>query len=194
MNPHVKAIESVLSVLDRLEIPCEVVGSLASSVHGIPRATNDIDLVVQLHRDRIAELVNELQPEFYADAQMIADALVCGRSFNIIHYATSLKFDLFPLQEDDYSHTQFARRAFAGVRIVGEHTVECAVASAEDTILAKLRGYKATGETSERQWNDLRGILKVSGERLDMDYVNHWAEQLGLSDVLGRLMQERARD
>jgi hypothetical protein len=68
--------------------------------------------------------------------------------------------------------------------------VECSVATAEDTILRKLTWYRAGGETSERQWNDLRGVLKVSGKTLDYDYLRHWAKYLKVDDLLERLLAE----
>jgi hypothetical protein len=64
------------------------------------------------------------------------------------------------------------------------------VATAEDTVLNKLRWYRAGGETSERQWNDLRGIVQVSGARLDLAYLNTWAPRLGVADLLERLLHK----
>jgi hypothetical protein len=105
--------------------------------------------------------------------------------------ASSFKFDIFPLQKDDFSQAQFARRQFAETTSLGA-PIECAVATAEDTILNKLRWYRTGGETSERQWNDVRGILRVSGARLDLAYLNTWAPRLGVADLLERLLHERA--
>lgn len=121
---------------------------------------------------------------------MMKQALSHGRPFNLIHYASSFKFDIFPLQSDEYSQTQFRRRQFAESKSLGEEPIECAFATAEDTILSKLRWYRATGETSERQWNDLRGIIQVSGGRLDLYYLNNWAPRLHVEELLDRLLQE----
>ena len=85
-------------------------GSAASSLHGIARPTMNIDLVADLRADQVEELVAELKVDFYADREMIREALARGRSFNLIHYASSFKFDIFPLQKDEFSQTQFARR------------------------------------------------------------------------------------
>jgi hypothetical protein len=163
----------ILEVFDLLEIPYQVVGSLASSMHGIPRATMDVDIVADLRVDQIAEFVDQLKADFYADADI-------ARSFTLIHYASSFKFDIFPLARDEYSQTQFGRREFP---------IECAVASAEDTILNKLRWYRLGGETSERQWNDLRGIVRIQEAALDQGYLNTWAPKLGVSDLMERLLR-----
>jgi len=163
-------------------------GSAASSLHGIARPTMNIDLVADLRADQVEEFVAELKVDFYADREMIREALARGRSFNLIHYASSFKFDIFPLQKDEFSQTQFARRQFAETKSLGG-PIECVVATAEDTVLNELRWYRAGGETSERQWNDLRGIVQVSGARLDLAYLKTWAPRFEVAD-LERLLRE----
>src|SRR5438105_1976844 len=106
------ALARLLEILDRAEIPYSVGGSVASSAHGIPRTTMDVDLVTDLKPDQVDEFVDLLGSEFYADASTIREALARGRSFNLIHYATAYKFDLFPLRGDAYSRVEFGRRAF----------------------------------------------------------------------------------
>jgi hypothetical protein len=184
------AVARLLEVLDRLEIPYFLAGSAASSIHGLSRPTMDADFVVDLRPAQVEEFAAQLQPDFYADPPMIHDALKRGRSFNLIHYATSFKIDLFPLRNDDYSRTSFARRRFEISNSFGSKPLECAVAMPEDVILRKLEWYRAGGETSERQWNDLRGVLRVSGDRLDRDYLRKWARYLKVDDLLNRLLGE----
>jgi hypothetical protein len=184
------ALARLLEILDQSEIPYSIGGSVASSTHGIPRTTMDVDLVADIRLDQIDDLVELLRAEFYADATMMREALLRGRSFNLIHYASAYKFDIFPLRTDDYSRMEFGRRAFTEIRLIGPEPLECAVATAEDTILRKLEWYRAGGETSERQWNDLRGILKVSGPRLDLAYLRHWGAYLKVDDLLERLLAE----
>jgi len=184
------AVARVLEVLDRLEIPYLAGGSVASSVHGISRPTLDLDIVADLRADQVEEFAALLQPDFYADPAMIREALDRKRSFNVIHYRTSFKVDVFPLRDDDYSRLSFARRRFEKCLSFGPELLECAVATAEDTILRKLEWYRAEGETSERQWNDLRGVLKVSGPRLDLTYLRQWAPYLKVEDLLERLLAE----
>ncbi len=190
MVTQADGFKRILEVFDLLEIPYQVVGSLASSMHGIPRATMDVDIVADLRTDQIGEFVDQLKTDFYADAEMIKEALARQRSFNLIHYASSYKFDIFPLAGDEYSLTQFGRREFSETKSFG-NPIKCAVASAEDTILNKLRWYRLGGETSERQWNDLRGIIRIQGERLDRSYLNTWAPRLEVADLLERLLHER---
>jgi hypothetical protein len=114
-------------------------------------------------------LAATLNPDFYADLEIMKDAWSRGRAFNVIHLASSHKFDIFPLPDDAYSQEAFGGRRVAKTQSVGGESVECILASVEDTILNKLRRYRLDGEISEVQWNDLRGILMVTGERLGFD-------------------------
>ena len=190
MATPAEGFSRLLAVLDRMEIRYYVGGSVASSAHGIPRTTMDLDLVASLSLAQVDEFASLLQPDFYADAAMMHDALMRGRSFNLIHYSSAYKFDVFPPRHDEYSQQEFARRKFTQIQSLGPEPIECAVATAEDTILRKLEWYRAGGETSERQWNDLRGVLKVSGAQLDRRYLHQWARYLKVDDLLDRLLAE----
>ncbi|HLK22907.1 MAG TPA: hypothetical protein VKT81_28370 [Bryobacteraceae bacterium] len=188
MQTPAEGLNRILETLDRLEIHYMVVGSAASSIHGIARPTLDVDLVADLHIDQIDDFAEGLKADFYADPEMMRQAILRGRCFNLIQYATSFKFDIFPLAKDEYSRIQFGRRQFSETKSLGP-PVECAVASAEDTILNKLHWYRLGGETSERQWNDLRGIIRIQGDTLDRAYMSTWAPQLGVADLLDRLLR-----
>lgn len=179
----------VIDALNRIGIPFMAGGSLASSIHGVVRATQDIDLVVKLRPPQVDQLVAELGPAFYADAGMIRSALAAGRSFNLIHYATGYKFDLFPLKADAYYELQFHRRVVEHP-VVFDEEFELPVATAEDTILAKLAWYRAGGEVSERQWNDVRGVIHVQRNRLDLNYMRRWAKHLEVEDLLDRVLRQ----
>jgi hypothetical protein len=162
-------------------------GSVASSSHGIPRSTNDIDIVADIRQEHISRFVSELAGAFYADPDTMHEALHHERSFNLIHFASGAKFDIFPVARNRYAEVQIERsvpQKVPGLNIL------CPVASAEDTILAKLIWYRAGGEQSDQQWNDLRGVRSVQGSRLDRTYMQDWAQQLKVDDLLKRLMSE----
>ena len=150
----------------------------------------DVDLVADLHAEQVDEFCASLKDDFYADPAMMQEALARGRPFNIIHLASSFKVDIFPLGKDPYSVVAFARREFERSQSFGSQPIECAVATREDTILRKLESYRAGGESSERQWNDLRGVLLVSGSSLDLTYLRKWASVLHVEDLLERLLAE----
>jgi hypothetical protein len=188
MTSLVESLRRVAQALDRLEVPYLIGGSLASSIHGLYRATADIDLAADLKPDHVRRLASELGPDYYADGNMMLDALCRGRAFNLIHYATGHKIDVFPVGDDPYYRTQFDRRRAA--RISTESDFEAPLATPEDTILTKLAWYRKGGCVSERQWNDVRGVIAVQGERLDCEYVRRWAPHLGVDDLLERALAE----
>jgi len=178
-----QALHSLIEALGRSAIPYLIGGSMASSIHGIYRTSLDVDLVAKIHPGQIARLIQELGGEFYADAGMMRDALESGRSFNLIHFASSYKFDIFPLSSDPFHQSQFSRREIREI-VLGAGTLAVPVATAEDTLLMKLVWYRAGGEVSERQWNDVRGIAAVQRERLDREYLRRWAAYLNVAGLL----------
>ena len=190
MTTPADALERLVEVFDGLGVPYMVGGSVASSIHGMARPTMDVDLVADLQFSQVDRFAAELRGDFYADPEMIKAALTEGRPFNLIHYASTFKFDIFPVLPDAYHQTQFERRVMVEATQFRDVTIRCAVAAAEDTLLAKLEWYRAGGETSERQWNDLRGIVRVRGPALDLEYLRQWAPQLGVQDLLERLLAE----
>jgi len=180
----------LLEVLDRLEIPNMIGGSGASSVHGVTRTTADLDLVVQIAAHHVAALVSELQPDFYIDEIQVQAAIEHAHSFNVIHYQSSYKFDIFPLTGDQYQQTQFGRRRFETSSIFTGEPVELAVSQPEDVILSKLRWFRQGGEVSGQQWNDVLGVIAVQKQKLDLDYLRDWAEKLGIAGLLARALDE----
>jgi hypothetical protein len=176
----------VVDVLDSIGVPYLIGGSLASTLHGMVRTTLDVDLVAEVRREHVSLLVQQLTNEFYIDADAIIDAITHRSSFNIIHLETMFKVDIFVAKQRAFDKSQFARRA---VQIVVDEPERTAyVASAEDTILAKLEWYRLGGETSERQWRDVLGVLKVQGDRLDLAYLRQWAAELKVTDLLEKAL------
>jgi hypothetical protein len=150
----------------------------------------DVALVADIAQAQVDEFAAALRGEFYVDAEVMKEALIRGRSFNLIHLESVYKFDIFPLRPDEYSKTSFGRRRYTDVGGFGPEPIECAVAAPEDTLLRKLEWYRAGGGTSERQWNDMRGVLKVSGRTLDYTYMREWAKILNVDDLLEKLLAE----
>ena len=144
---------------------------------------------MNIRPDQVDDFAAQLQPGFYADPETMREAILHGRSFNLIHVESVFKFDIFPLSSDEFSQTQFRRRQFRETRF-GDTPIECAFATAEDTVLSKLIWYRSGGETSSQQWNDLRGILRAQNDHLDLQYLNLWAPRLGVADLLRRLLEE----
>ena len=186
-----RAFQQVVDTLDRLAVPYMVGGSIASSVHGIYRSTNDIDIVAAVGEEHILPFAAALEGAFYTDAATMREALRQGRSFNVIHFATGYKFDIFPAAGNPYFQMQLSRSELQEVPVGEGHNIRCSVATAEDILLAKLVWYRAGGEQSERQWNDVRGIRSVRGVHLDRVYMKEWAQHLKVDDLLEKLLSEQ---
>jgi D-alanine-D-alanine ligase-like ATP-grasp enzyme len=190
MNSPELAFRRLLEAIESLDIPFFVCGSAASSAHGVVRATLDVDLVAAVELRHIDGLVAALDKEFYIDADMIRQALAAGRSFNLIHYATAYKFDIFPLGSGSFDASQFQRRTPAAVSLGGAEYIDVPVASAEDTLLSKLVWFRAGGEVSDRQCHDIRGIVEIKRAQLDLAYLRLWAAHLKVEDLLDRVLAQ----
>ena len=184
-----KSLKAVLEVIDAFEelgVPYHVGGSLASSVHGVPRQTNDLDLVVDLPMAAASFLVLRLQDRFYIDGEMIRRAIRRRGSCNLVHLATGLKIDLFIQGRGVFDRMEFARHGPHRLEDLSRNLV---VKSAEDTVLRKLEWYRLGGEVSDRQWNDILGIVRTQGTQLDRGYLRQWASELGVADLLERALE-----
>lgn len=181
----------VIDALNRLDVPYLIGGSLASTVHGLVRTTQDADLVADLRPEQATPLVQALGDAFYASFEAIQAAIRQRSSFNLIHLETMFKIDVFVSKQRPFDQAQFERRTIQVVAAEPEQTAY--VASAEDTVLAKLEWYRLGGEVSERQWRDILGVLKVQGERLDRAYLQRWAVELGVADLLQQALAAAKR-
>lgn len=180
----------LLDALNRSEIRHMVGGSVASSMHGIYRYTNDIHIIADIREEHIQPFVSHLGGAFYADAETMHEALRHGHSFNVLHVGTAAKFDIFPAAGNRFVENQLQRSKIEEVSLGEQQGIRCPVATAEDTILAKLVWYRLGGEQSDRQWNDLRGIRAVQADALDRAYMQQWARELKVEDLLDRLFSE----
>ncbi|MCP4110861.1 MAG: hypothetical protein GY749_35920 [Desulfobacteraceae bacterium] len=183
----VQITQLIAEVFDRLQIPYLTGGSLASSLHGIPRATQDVDMVADIKPHHVALLAEALKTTFYIDAVTVQEAIQRGSSFNIIHLATMFKVDIFVLQEDIASQEEMARREKYQI---SESESEFYVASAEDTILHKLYWFQLGGGVSERQWNDILGVFQVQHEKLDFSYLKRGAVLRGVTKLLKQAFKD----
>ncbi len=179
------AITPVIEVFDQLGVLYHIGGSVASSIYGILRATIDADLIADLRLEHVRSLVIQLQTDYYIDEDMIRDAIKRRGSFNVIHLDTMLKVDVYIPKFRSFDQEELRR---AQQEVLLEGTRPFNVASPEGTILNKLEWYRMGGEVSDRQWNDILGVLKVQGMHLDMDYLKKWSANLKVTDLLERAL------
>jgi len=169
---------SVRAALEDADIPYMVTGSFASSVHGVPRATNDIDIVIEPTREQLATLMSKFgEPNYDAHPEEAVDALNRRSMFSVIDRRGIWKIDFIVRKDRPFSKTEFGRR-----RMIKIMDVTLYAATPEDVLLAKLEWAKM-GE-SERQIRDAAGILEIQRDKLDIDYVERWAAALHIQDQL----------
>lgn len=192
MDLPLTTLSQVATILEQQGIRYVLVGSFASSIHGMYRATADIDIVADIKTEQVGPLFESLRNDFYVDEQAIRDAVAQRRSFNAIHFDSVFKVDIFIPKSEGFSQAQIDRRQLRKISPDRPETVY--VATAEDTILAKLQWYRAGHETSSNQWNDVVGVLGISEHELDFDYLNKWAKELGLADLLLKALQTVQQD
>ncbi|CAN5767666.1 hypothetical protein BH11MYX3_BH11MYX3_06820 [soil metagenome] len=166
-------LRTVADTLDAARIPYMVVGSFASSFHGEPRTTQDLDVVIDPDPPALEILLSSLPARFYVDADVARDALARRGMFNVIDPDTGWKIDLIIRKARPFSVAELARREKA--TIAG---VDVFIASAEDTVVAKLEWAKQGG--SARQLDDVRRLLRIQLGTLDQAYVVQWVRALGL--------------
>ena len=188
LSEPVRITLAIIKVFNKLHIPYVVGGSLASSLHGIPRATQDVDIVADIKHVHIAPLVKALEKSWYIDENMIRDAIKNQSSFNVLYLETMYKIDIFILKDDPVSNSEMKRRKKYTVTDDDEGSLY--IASAEDIILQKLYWYKIGDKVSERHWNDTIGVVKVQDKNLDFNYLKNTARMLGVAELLSELLKE----
>ena len=168
----------VVGVLERLGLRYLVTGSVVTIFFGEPRVTNDIDIVVDLPQERIKAFRDEFpEDEFYLSESAIRDAVMASGQFNIIHPGSGLKVDVMIPQDTPFNRSRFAR----SIRVKPDRDFDAAFASIEDVIIKKMESYRQGG--SEKHLRDITGVLRISGQSVDREYVRDWAAKLGLLDI-----------
>ena len=183
-------ILKVADVLEELGIKYLIAGSVASSVHGVPRATADVDLVADFKPEQVDRFIARLEAEYYLSKPAMLEALARHAFLNLISLETGLKLDIFVLKTDAFNQTGFGRAVLAQIS-KGQPRL-FPLDSPEDVLLQKLKWYQAGGQTSNNQWNDVVNILKLQ-EHLDYSYLEEWAAWLNLTELLTRARQAAGR-
>jgi hypothetical protein len=188
-----EALDGVVAAFEAMGVPYFVAGSVASMAYGVMRTTLDVDVVADLRVEHVRPLAAALADAYYADAELIADAVRERASFNLIHLETMFKVDVFVLKRDAYDQQAFARALRRHLEDAPGGP-EVSVEAPEDVILNKLRWYELGGRVSEWQWDDLIGVLRVNASGLDHTYLQRWARDLGLAELLTRAQRTIAAD
>jgi hypothetical protein len=181
----VEALVPLVSVFEQYSIVYYIGGSVSSSVHGIARRTQDVDVVANILPHEVPVLVKALQQDYYVDEAAWIDAVRQRFSYNLIYLQTMTKIDVMPLRQRAFTQEE-ERRAQPHVLEAGAPPIR--IVSAEDAVLTKLEWFQQGGQSSARQWNDILGIIRRRGKTLDMSYLQNWAITLGVHDLLERAL------
>jgi len=174
-------LSALITAINRAAVPHMLVGSFASSAHGVSRSTRDVDLVIDPTPATLEHLLALLsQQDVYFDANVARDEYRRRGQFNVIEVSTSWKADLIYRPAGPFSQAQFDRRSQRA--ILGTSVF---VATAEDTVLAKLEWAKQS--QSEQQLRDVRGIIGVQEDKLDRAYIERWLDELGVRELWQRV-------
>ena len=178
----------VTGILEDLGVTYVLGGSIASTLHGEPRATLDIDIVAALREEHLPGLRKRLGDDFYVPQEGMHAAVRDRGSFNVIHLPTGMKVDLFVPPPSGIHEEKWRRRQ----RVVLQKDPERSawVTDPEDIVLQKLDWFRRGGQAAQTQWRDVLGVLKAQAERLDLVYLRRWAAQMGLADLLEKALGE----
>lgn len=187
-NQIVQTLGPIVDALEQLSVPYHLGGSVASSLYGQPRSTQDVDLIADLPSSLVRPFVKLLENDYYVVEDAIRDAIRHRSSFNLISHLTFMKVDIFipklrAFDQDAFHHGVRQRAIEPGGRLFP-------VGSPEVIVLNKLEWYEMGGRVSQRQWNDLIGVLKAQGPTLHLTYLAHWATVLQVTDLLEQALVE----
>ena len=161
----IEALSPLVEAFDRLGITYYIGGSVSSSLHGLARQSQDVDVIADIRPAQVHTLFQALQSDYYVDEQAWQAAIRHGHLYNVIHLNTMLKLDLIPLKQRAFTSEE-ARRAQPHLLEAGTRPVR--IASAEDAIVTKLEWFEMGGRSSARQWKDILGIMGRQGASLDL--------------------------
>ena len=178
-------LRDLAALFDELGLPWCLGGSLASALYGEPRATRDIDVIVEMGEADITRLSTRVESRFYVSRSAMLEAVAAAQSFNIIDPDS---VDVFVLGSSPFDREEFALRIM--LTVDAERGLRVPVKTPEDSVLRKLLWYRDGGAVSEQQWRDVVGLLAANAGRLDLAYIDRWARTLGLEELLDRAQRD----
>ncbi len=185
---EIAVLRKLIDILDKLNIAYAIGGSMASSVYGAVRFTQDADITVEPFSAVADKLYRVLKKDFYVSKNAMHQAIHNHTSFNVIHFTTAFKIDIFVMATSEFQKKIFSRRRKLSL---GESTEKpLSFVSPEDIVLLKLDWYRQSDCTSERQWSDILGVLNAQTSEIDIKYLREWAGKLGVDKLLEKAVSD----
>ena len=183
MKRQAQFLQKLIELLEAAGIAYAVCGSLGSSLHGQPRATNDADIIIASTANQLAKFLKSLEFSYYVSSEAASEAMRQRSMFNVIDSELGWKADLIFRKDNPYHLAEFNRRMKA--RVMG---IDLWILSPEDVILSKLNWAK--NSESNLQYGDVLGVIKLQWDKLDWEYLRHWAKELGVEETLEKVIEE----
>ena len=187
----IKFARKIADLLEPLTISYMVGGSVASSLLGENRFSEDLDLVIDIDVSQMQPLIQAFERKFYISEVAVEETFYSPeptKSFNIVDFLSVEKADIFIAKSDPFSRSKMARHQL--YPLPDESVPPIYISSAEDIVLQKLTWRQINRNESQKQWRDILGVLKTQGERLNFDYLWQWAETLDVLDDLDKAFTE----
>ena len=181
MTSQENFLEKLIKKLNEQNIPYMLSGSVSSSLHGQPRATNVAEIVIAPVEEQLIDFVKSLGDDYYVSHDAAREAFKNNSMFNVVDIRSSWKADFIICKDRPFSREEFQRRRKAN--IMG---LDVWVVSPEDVILSKLEWAK--NSESNQQYRDALGVATVQYDRLDRDYLYKWAKELQVESSLEQLL------
>lgn len=181
-------LKNFTDILESLGITYVIGGSVASSIYGKVRFTQDTDMTVEPFESKADEFFRLVRSDFYISSDAMQQALRQKSSFNVVHLESAFKIDVFIQKDTEFEKQLLPRRKF--MKLSDRFEKAFSIVSAEDIILLKLRWYRQTYCSSEKQWEDVLSVLEVQKDELDLGYLKKWAGVLRIDQLLANAISE----
>lgn len=174
-------LRKIAKILQRLKIPYLVTGGVAVVVWGRPRFTADIDIIIELEKTKVKQLVGILIKKGYLDEDVVNEALRNQSEFNFIDNESGIKVDFWILKNNEFDKSRLKRGI--AKKILNQ---KVDFISPEDLILTKLLWHQQSQST--RQLEDIQSIMAILQNKLNFEYLKKWAEKLHLVKILEEML------
>jgi hypothetical protein len=180
-------VRRVFESLEQTEIPYVLVGSFASNVYGILRATKDADFVIQAAAGQFSQLMKALGPNFIRDPQVQFETVTGTKKILVSERSSGFEIEFFELSDDPHDQARFARRR--RLNVLGQTAW---ILTPEDVLITKLNWLQRINRSKDLI--DVENVISVQGDALDWPYIEQWCDVHGSRPLLEKIRAELRRD